>query len=307
MIRCGVKLARVLPFVASTAFLFLVGCHILAVPVASSTLKPPFPSRTPADSGLAYRDLALRGARGVPLPAWLVGAAGASGSRGIVVLLAENGGNRASPRMLWLAGEVARMGFEVLLVDLRGHGQSGGVNTYGLAETLDLLRVLEELRRERPDRPIAAVGFSLGAACILRAMSMTDAISAAVVYASYARLDRDLLRHELEYQTAGGRMARLARLVSPRLLLASLRLWAGYPRLPEPEDLATERPVLVFHNTGDPEIPFANALAIVARARAPRLELHPVNRDTHLPPLDDLLVWEPFVEELRKVLSSALP
>ena len=300
------KLARFLPFVASTVLLLLMGCHILAVPVASSTLRAPFPARTPADLGLTYRDMVLRGARGVRLPAWLVQAAGASGPRGIVVLLAENGGNRASPRMLWLAGEVARMGFDALLVDLRGHGTSSGLNTYGLGETLDLVEVLRALRREDPERPIVAVGFSLGASCILRAMSMTDAIRAAVVFASYARLDRELVRHELGYQTVGGGMARLARLVSPRLLLASLRLWAGLPRLPEPADLVTDRQVLLFHCTGDPEIPFAHAQAIVARARAPLLELHPVNRAAHLPPLDDRLVWEPFVGELRELLDRDL-
>ena len=301
------KLARFLPLVVSTALLLLVGCHILAVPLATTTLRAPFSRSTPADLGLAYRDVEMRGAGGVRLPAWLVEAAGASGPRGIVLLLAENGGNRASPRMLWLAGEVARMGFDALLIDLRGHGTSPGLNTYGLGETLDLLEVLQTLHREGPERPIVAVGFSLGASCILRAMTMTDAIRAAVVFASYARLDRELVRHELEYQTAGGGMARLARLVSPRLLLASLRLWAGIPRLPEPADLVTDRPVLLFHCTEDPEIPFAHAQAIIARARAPLLELHPVDRAAHLPPLDDRLVWGPFVAELGELLDRALP
>jgi dienelactone hydrolase len=302
-----VRLARALPFCVAACMALLVGCHLLAVPIASSALKPRFPATTPASLGLAYRDVELRGARGTRLPAWLVSASAGAAPRGIVVLLAENGGNRSSPRMLRIAGEVARMGLDALLVDLRGHGQSSGVNTYGLGETLDLLEVLAALRREAPDRPIAAAGFSLGAACILRAMSITDSIRAAAVFASYARLDRDLVRHELEYQGSAAGQAWLARLVSPRLLLASLGFWAGFPRLPEPADLHTDRPVLLFHCTGDPEIPFAQARAIAAGATAPLLELRLLERDAHIPPLTDAEVWDAWTGALRDLLDRAMP
>jgi pimeloyl-ACP methyl ester carboxylesterase len=299
-------LAR-LALAVSVCLCLVAGCHILAVPVASSVARLLFPATTPAAEGLVYREVLLCGAQGVRLPAWRVESADGTGKRGTVLLLAENGGNRASPRILRLAREVSAMGFDALLVDLRGHGQSSGVNTYGLGETLDLMEVLRELREEDPTRRIAAVGFSLGAACILRAMSMTDAIEAAAVFAPYSALDPDFIRHELVYQASGRRGGALARLFSARLLLASIHLWAGFPRLPEPMDLATDRPVLLFHCSGDPEVPFSHARAIAAHARAPGLELHVVSRNEHLPPLSDAEVWEGFASALRELLDRSLP
>jgi len=295
--------ARLAPL--TTAVLALTaGCHLLAVPVASSSLRPAVSGRTPADLGLRYDERVLRGEGGIRMPAWIVAPASAGPSRGVVVLLAENGSNRAGARMLVLAAEVSRLGYEALLVDLRGHGNSSGVNTYGLGETRDLVAVLAWLRRASPGRPVFAVGFSLGAACILRAMSIDDTIRAAAVFAPYAALDRELIRHELRYQASQGGRPALARLVSPWLLGLALRAWAGFPRLPEPEDLVTNRPVVLFHCTGDPEIPFSNALRIADRAKAPLLDLRPVERSEHLPPLDDREVWDVFVAALREVLAS---
>jgi pimeloyl-ACP methyl ester carboxylesterase len=237
------------------------------------------------------------------MPAWLVAARGGGTPRGVVVLLAENGGNRAAPRMLWLAGVVSRTGFDALLVDLRGHGGSGGVNTYGLGETLDLLAILDALRRDEPGRPVAAVGFSLGASCILRAMTLTDTIRAAAVFAPYARLDRDFVAHELAFQSSSWRLRWVATLFSPRLIVASIRFWAGFARLPEPAELVTNLPVLLYHCTGDPEVPYTQALAIRAGARAPLLELHPVPRNVHLPPLEDSEVWAGFGAALERLLD----
>jgi alpha-beta hydrolase superfamily lysophospholipase len=221
----------------------------------------------------------------------------------MVVLLAENGGRRSSPRMLWLADVVTNARMDVLLVDLRGHGDSAGLNTYGLGETRDLLAVLEELSREDPGRRLGAVGFSLGAACILRTLSMTDVLRFAVVFAPYSRLDADLVRHEIAYQTQGRGPARL---LSPGLLLAAMRLAAGFPALPEPDELSTGRPVLLFHCTGDPEIPFRHALAIAERSRAPRLEIRALERAQHIPPIEDVLVWGDFAAELVALAGASL-
>ena len=290
--------------VPCAAALLVLACHVLAVPVAGAVFRPPRSAATPADLGLSYRERVFRGAGRQRLPAWVVPSGAPRGTRGTVLILAENGADRTHPRMLWLASVVSARGWDALLVDLRGHGVSGGVNTYGPGETRDLLAVLEALGAEAPDRSVVAVGFSLGASCLRRALSTSEVLAGALVFAPYARLDASLIRDELRYQSTGRPGAALAaRLVWARLIHLSLLLWAGFPALPEPEELVTTRPVHLFHARGDPEIPYRNALDILERARAPSLVLHTVERASHLPPLEDTEVWGEVASTLAQLLD----
>ncbi|MGZ4582501.1 MAG: alpha/beta hydrolase, partial [Nocardioidaceae bacterium] len=75
---------------------------------------------TPADRGLAYRDVALRTPDGVTLSGWYV----PSRNGAAVVLLHGAGSTRSA--MLRYAVVLARHGYGVLLYDARGHGRSGG-------------------------------------------------------------------------------------------------------------------------------------------------------------------------------------
>ncbi len=109
-------------------------------------------------------------------------------SRGTVVLLHGYGLDHESmvPWALRLAGE----GWTCVLVDLRGHGQSGGNRiSFGLREAEDLSNFTDELaRRLQVSWPVNAVGVSYGAAVALRWASIEPRVHRVVAITPYDRL-----------------------------------------------------------------------------------------------------------------------
>lgn len=70
-----------------------------------------------------------------------------------------------TPRILAFSERLARE-VAVLVVDLRGHGRSGGRSTLGIEEPLDLIAAVQEARR-RSGLPVVSIGISLGGASAL--------------------------------------------------------------------------------------------------------------------------------------------
>jgi dienelactone hydrolase len=107
------------PPVAVASMWFVVFPLTMAV---FATHRPPGPpgSATPAQFGLAYRDVAFRTSDGVLLSAWYI----PSRNGAAVVLLP--GAGCAKDSLLGQAAVLARHGYGTLLVDTRGHGESGG-------------------------------------------------------------------------------------------------------------------------------------------------------------------------------------
>jgi pimeloyl-ACP methyl ester carboxylesterase len=84
-------------------------------------------------------------------------------SRELLVLAPGFWRVRLAPANLFLANHYLRRGYDVVVLDFRGHGDSGGAYTFGAAEPLDLHAVLEDLVGEkRPYRRFALLGLSLG-------------------------------------------------------------------------------------------------------------------------------------------------
>jgi pimeloyl-ACP methyl ester carboxylesterase len=76
------------------------------------------------------------------------------------------------------------MGFNILAIDLRAHGESDGVySTFGFWERHDLTQVIDKLCAERPtdSQKIVLVGVNLGAAVAIAVTALRDDISAIVV------------------------------------------------------------------------------------------------------------------------------
>ncbi|MCW5556895.1 MAG: alpha/beta hydrolase, partial [Verrucomicrobiae bacterium] len=108
--------------------------------------------------------------------------------RGTAVLLHGYGLDQDSmiPWALLLGGA----GWRCVLVDLRGHGASGGDRIhYGLRESEDLTALMDELvRRNQASWPAAAVGVSYGAAVALRWATDDARVHPVVAVTPYARL-----------------------------------------------------------------------------------------------------------------------
>ena len=87
-----------------------------------------------------------------------------------------------------LAAALSGRGFAVLMIDLRGHGQSGPARFgFGRTERLDVLGAVDWLvaRGFRPGR-IGVLGISMGAATGIGAASEDDRIGALVADSSFA-------------------------------------------------------------------------------------------------------------------------
>jgi len=100
---------------------------------------------------------------------------------------AEHGG-----RYLALAQACSEIGFEVHLLDLRGHGRSPGVRALLHDEDATVAAVTGLLERLQTGRlPVAAFGHSLGGALVLRAAQLRpDLLDAVVASAPFVRSAR---------------------------------------------------------------------------------------------------------------------
>jgi alpha-beta hydrolase superfamily lysophospholipase len=103
-------------------------------------------------------------------------------SRGVVVLLHPIRGSRLA--MLERARLFRAAGYSVVLIDLCGHGESGGDKiTLGHLEQHDARAAVDFVRAQHPGEPIAVVGWSLGGAAALLASPLgIDAIILEEVY-----------------------------------------------------------------------------------------------------------------------------
>jgi pimeloyl-ACP methyl ester carboxylesterase len=137
----------------------MLGISLSAGLMMTNAAPMPLGDATPSDVGLVYEDVELHTADGVRLEAWYV----PSGNGAAVVLLAGAGSTRDGEveRAAALAGE----GFGVLMLDVRGHGGSGGeANLMGWYGELDVKPGIDYLlaRGDVHDGRVGVVGMSMG-------------------------------------------------------------------------------------------------------------------------------------------------
>ena len=116
---------------------------------------------------------------------------------------------------------LADAGWRAVLVDLRGHGLSGGRQVgFGTLETNDLRELRLGLEREgRIDGPCVVLGHSLGGALALRWAAVDSSISGAVALAPFAEFPTaaERLRREYAAWLPSGWVRRAVRRVPGRL------------------------------------------------------------------------------------------
>ena len=110
--------------------------------------------------------------------------------RGTVVLLHDY--NLQMQFMAVWAFELAQAGYRVILVDVRGHGESTGQTvSYGKWETDDLRAMLDYLTGQRLcDRKVGALGVGYGAGLALQWAARDSRVGTVVAIAPYNRLDQ---------------------------------------------------------------------------------------------------------------------
>jgi pimeloyl-ACP methyl ester carboxylesterase len=164
-----------------------------------------------------------------------------------------------------LAHALHRRGYQVLMFDLRNHGQSasGGPVSFGLLEANDLLGALDYLaaRHDVDSDRLAAIGFSMGANAVLFALARTDRLKAAV---AVQPTSPSVFGPRYAASVLGG----LGRLVLPMAEL--LYRAAGGVRFSAVEPIfvasgAQDTPVLFVQGRGDPWGSVANVAQMAAQ------------------------------------------
>ena len=172
--------------VAIVATLLIAQFLLLPAGIALDVTNRPRPtgsSRTPADVGLRFQDVRIRGAGGTLLSAWWI----APENGAAIVLLPGSGSTRHA--VLDHAALVARHGYGALLLDWRGHGESEGRSMeFGWGAETDVSAAVSfALGRPGVTRGVAVLGLSLGGEVGLAATALDPRIEAAVVEGISAR------------------------------------------------------------------------------------------------------------------------
>ena len=140
----------------------------------------------PTDYGLEYVDVSFPSRDGLMLKGWWLGT---QDDVPVIVMVHGSTRNRVNPpeRMLGIARELVNNGYNILMFDMRGHGESEGKRvSAGLYETNDLLGALDYINHRGIESKIGVLGFSMGAATCLMTAPECEEIDAVIVDGAYA-------------------------------------------------------------------------------------------------------------------------
>lgn len=195
------------------------------------------------------------------------------------VLLCHGIGGRKQ-QLIGFAQYLTRRGFNVLLFDLRAHGESGGTFTsYGRLESRDVLAAARwaKLNHAAESQQLYGVGLNIGAVALVTAATSehpsAGTIDALVLFEPYADFEG------------------LTRLVSHKTLPRAVRWWVRTAGLPiaslhaganlagyEPAAAAGDlwpRPLLVIHGREQTFVPITQSMGFYQRSAAPHEQYWP--------------------------------
>jgi pimeloyl-ACP methyl ester carboxylesterase len=176
----------------------------VVLPIRASVGQPP----------QGFEEVTLWTEDSIELQAWHRPAA----NGGAIILLHGASSSRESVRSY--AEMLARHGYGVLAVDLRGHGESKGkMNRLGWQGTLDVGAAVKFLEGRSEAQSIGGLGISLGAEVLLGAASQYPAIRAVAADGATRRSMEELLALESERP--------LVRNFTARVMYSTVRLLSG--------------------------------------------------------------------------------
>ena len=139
-------------------------------------------NRRPGDFGLKGEVVSLRSTDGISLKAWRQPADG----RARANIIIAHGIDHTRQVMLPRASFLVHGGYNVLALDLRGHGESAAqYASTGYLEARDILGAVRYVRSSGENRPIVLLGVSYGAVASLLAAAESQEIAAVIADGAY--------------------------------------------------------------------------------------------------------------------------
>ena len=238
--------------ILSTLLYFSVG--LIAATTMTRVGDHPQYDQTPGTYGLKYKTVQISSrVDQLKLAAWYIPKQDAK--RALILVHGRDASkqNAISGRLPKLAAELHQRGLAVLMLDLRGHGESEGKRyTWGVYERRDVLGAVDFLLGEGFSQGrIAVLGISLGGAATIGAGYEEPAIGGLVLDSTFADLPA-LVKPNWRKESG-----------LPNFLLPSAFLmWQALYRfdlesVKPTEELAAmpPRPVLVVHSQSDETVP----------------------------------------------------
>ncbi|MFT3784576.1 MAG: alpha/beta hydrolase [Tepidisphaeraceae bacterium] len=166
------------------------------------------------------------------------------------------------------------LGFNLLAIDLRAHGDSQGTtSTGGFFEAQDLERVIDLMKDAKPQAAssVALFGVSLGGATVLACAAQRDDVSAVVCDSVYAHYRRAAQNHARLIAAPLRSMQYLAIRHAERTAGADFDAVAPIHTLPR-----IRCPVMLIHGGNDPFVPKddVTALDVALTARGNPRDVH---------------------------------
>jgi pimeloyl-ACP methyl ester carboxylesterase len=145
----------------------------------------PDPARCTRRGPPAGDDVTSRG--GIGIAAWYVPAGNGAGPTGATVVMAH--GWRSNKSAMLSRAELLHPGYNLVLLDLRNHGQSGAATTtQGVREADDVRAILDWLVEEKKPERIALLGVSMGGVAAARATARDDRVDALILESTHATM-----------------------------------------------------------------------------------------------------------------------
>jgi len=225
---------------------------------------------SPGDVGLHFQTLSFEvrdeqnpAGPALKLAAWWIPHPAAMGK---CVVLVHGYGDAKVGAIAW-APMWHSLGYHVLAIDLRAHGESDGrQTTAGYFERHDLNQILDQLRAARPNdtHKLVLFGISLGAAVALATAQMRDDIAALILECPFTQYSHAVRAHAMVQNMP-------ARFLIPLVLKLTQKLSGASFNEVKPIDLiaTVSCPLLLISAADDPFAP-ANDLVALERAVASR-------------------------------------
>ena len=242
---------------------------------------------TPTDYHLSAEAVAFPSADGIPLKAWWLPTDAKTEDpaqpAGAINVVLAHGRDMNRSGMLSRAAFLVRHGYNVLDVDLRDHGESGGnYITPGSREALDILGGVAYLRTHGLSGPIVTFGYSYGAVAALHAAAQCSDVAAVIADSAFITPD-DVLKNVAEHPGVplkfriGLAFARLPLFDRSANLIFRLRTGVKLDRNTASAISAVQRirqqPILFISGEDDWLAPTRNTRRMVDAAPTPRKDL----------------------------------
>ena len=212
----------------------------------------------PGSMGLDFEEVRLE-LNGTKIEGWYV-----PGKKvGAPVVLVAHGIGANKQNFLYPVKMVNDLGYGVLIIDFRAHGDSRGMfSTLGFREAEDVKASFDWLLAREPGRPVYALGFSMGAAAVVHAQAK---------YGIFEKVVLDSCFESLQ-EMAGKQFLVIYGPLAP-LGWKQLRFWAWGLTGVDPANNSPgqairgfgETPVLLIHGGADPLIPYDHSIRLSER------------------------------------------